>query len=99
MLIHEDIPTERASESIKILQVSLVTMKYTVNQLLEGQLVIYLALTVSIHHKDHENQPPDESMKKIISRETKVHAEVTEVSERLQLAYHRDNIYVNVSGA
>jgi len=73
-------------------------MKYTVNQLLEGQFVIYLALTVSIHHKDHENQPLDELMKKIISRETKVHAEVPEVSERLQLAYHRDNIYVKVNG-
>ena len=55
-------------------------MKYTVNQLLEGQLVFYLALTVSIHHKDHENRPPDELMKKVISRETKVNAEVTEVS-------------------
>jgi hypothetical protein len=83
----------------KIWQVSLATMKYTVNQLLEGQFVIYLALTVSIHHKDHENQPLDELMKKIMSRETKVHAEVPEVSERLQLAYHRDNIYVKVNGA
>ena len=55
-------------------------MKYTVNQLLEGQLMVYLPLTVSIHHKDHENRPPVESMKKIISRETKVYAEVTEVS-------------------
>ena len=55
-------------------------MKYTVNQLLEGQLVFYLALTVSIHHKDHENRPPDELMKKVISRETKVNAEVTEFS-------------------
>ena len=74
-------------------------MKYTVNQLLEGQLVIYLALTVSIHHKDHENQPPDELMKKVISRETKIHAEVTEVSERLQLVFRHDNIYVKVNGA
>ena len=72
-------------------------MKYTVNQLLEGQLVIYLALTVSIHHKDHENQPPDELMKKVISRETKIHAEVTEVSERLQLVFRHDNIYVKVN--
>ena len=74
-------------------------MKYTVNQLLEGQLVFYLALTVSIHHKDHENRPPDELMKKVISRETKVYAEVTEVS--LQIVYlrrqHNDN--EKVSGA
>ena len=40
-------------------------MKYTVNQLVEGQLMVYLALTVSIHHKDHENQPLDELMKKV----------------------------------
>ena len=58
-------------------------MKYTVNQLLEGRLMVYLALTVSIHHKDHENRPPDELMKKVISRETKVYAEVTEDSQRL----------------
>ena len=74
-------------------------MKYTVNQLLEGQLVFYLALTVSIHHKDHENRPPDELMKKVISRETKVYAEVTEVL--LQIVYlrrqHNDN--EKVSGA
>ena len=74
-------------------------MKYTVNQLLEGQLVFYLALTVSIHHEDHENRPPDELMKKVISRETKVYAEATEVL--LQIVYlrrqHNDN--EKVSGA
>ena len=74
-------------------------MKYTVNQLVQGQLMVYLALTVSIHHKDHENQPPDEFMKKVISRETKVYAEVPEVSARLQLVNHHDLIYVKVSGA
>ena len=50
----------------------------TVNQLLEGQLKVYLALTVSIHHKDDENQPPVESMKTFMTRETMVQAERTE---------------------
>ena len=74
-------------------------MKYTVNQLLEGQLVFYLALTVSLHHKDHENRPPVELMKKVISRETKVYAENTEVS--LQGVYHRyqHNVYEIVKEA
>ena len=74
-------------------------MKYTVNQLLEGQLVFYLALTVSLHHKDHENRPPVELTKKVISRETKVYAEVTEVS--LQVVYHcyQHNVYEIVKEA
>ena len=42
----------------------------TVNQLLEGQSKVYLALTVSIHHKDDENQPLVESMKSFMTRET-----------------------------
>ena len=72
-------------------------MKYAVNQLLEGQLVFYLALTVSIHHKDHENQPPDELMEKVISRETKMYAEVTEVSLHLVYLRYQHNVYVKVS--
>ena len=52
-------------------------MKYTVNQLLEGKLMVYLAATVSIHHMDRENQPLVESVNKIISWEMKVYAEVT----------------------
>lgn len=74
-------------------------MKYTVNQLLEGQLVFYLALTVSIHHKDHENRPPDELMKKVISRETKVYAEVTEVLLQVLDLRRQNNDNEEVSGA
>ena len=44
----------------------------TAIQLLEDQLKVYLALTVSIHHKDDENQPPVESMKSFMTRETMV---------------------------
>ena len=72
-------------------------MKYTVNQLLEGQLMFYLALTVSIHHKDHENRPPDELMKKVISRETKVNAEVTEVSLPVLYLRRQHNINEKIS--
>ena len=72
-------------------------MKYTVNQLLEGQLMFYLALTVSIHHKDHENRPPDELMKKVISRETKVNAEVTEVSLPILNLRRQHNINERIS--
>ena len=71
----------------------------TVNQLLEGQLVFYLALTVSIHHKDHENRPPDELMKKVISRETKVYAEVTEVLLQIVYLHRQNNDNEEVSGA
>lgn len=74
-------------------------MKYTVNQLLEGQLVFYLALTVSIHHKDHENRPPDELMKKVISRETKVYAEATEVLLQVLDLRRQNNDNEEVSGA
>ena len=74
-------------------------MKYTVNQLLEGQLVFYLSLTVSIHHKDHENRPPDELMKKVISRETKVYAEVTEVLLQVLDLRRQHNVNEKVSGA
>ena len=74
-------------------------MKYAVNQLLEGQLVFYLALTVSIHHKDHENWPPDELMKKVISRETKVYAEVTEVLLQVLDLRRQHNINEIVSEA
>ena len=74
-------------------------MKYTVNQLLEGQLVFYLALTVSIHHKDHENRPPDELMKKVISRETKVYAEATEVLLQVLDLRRQHNDNEEVSGA
>ena len=74
-------------------------MKYTVNQLLEGQLMFYLALTVSIHHKDHENRPPDELMKKVISRETKVYAEVTEVLLQVLDLRRQNNVNEIVSGA
>ena len=74
-------------------------MKYTVNQLLEGQLVFYLAWTVSIHHKDHENQPPDELMKKVISRETKVYAEATEVLLQVLDLRRQNNDNEEVSGA
>ena len=74
-------------------------MKYTVNQLLEGRLMVYLALTVSIHHKDHENRPPDELMKKVISRETKVYAEVTEVLLQIVYLRRQNNDNEEVSGA
>ena len=74
-------------------------MKYTVNQLLEGQLVFYLALTVSIHHMDHENRPPDELMKKVISRETKVYAEATEVLLQVLDLRRQNNVNEIVSGA
>ena len=72
-------------------------MKYTVNQLLEGQLVFYLALTVSIHHKDHENWPPDELLKKVTSRETKVNAEVTEFSLPVLDLRRQQNINEKIS--
>ena len=74
-------------------------MKYTVNQLLEGRLMVYLALTVSIHHKDHENRPPDELMKKVISQETKVYAEVTEVSLPVLYLRCQHNVNEIVNGA
>ena len=74
-------------------------MKYTVNQLLEGQLVFYLALTVSIHHKDHENRPPDELLKKVISRETMVSAKVTEISLPILNLRRQHNVNEIVSRA
>ena len=74
-------------------------MKYTVNQLLEGQLMFYLALTVSIHHKDHENRPPDELLKKVISRETMVSAKVTEISLPILNLRRQHNVNEIVSRA
>ena len=74
-------------------------MKYTVNQLLEEQLMFYLALTVSIHHKDHENRPPDELMKKVISRETMVSAKVTEISLPILNLRRQHNVNEIVSRA
>ena len=61
--------------------------------------MFYLALTVSIHHKDHENQPPKELMKKVISRETKVYAEVTEVSLPVLYLRRQHNVNEMVSRA
>ena len=74
-------------------------MKYTVNQLLEGQLMFYLALTVSIHHKDHENRRPDELLKKVISRETMVSAKVTEISLPILNLRRQHNVNEIVSRA